>query len=161
MSSDSIKWPTKYHPDTSAVHVVNSLVMNVTCEQAWDKLIRPLDWPTWYPNASNVELINTTTEALARGNRFRWKTFGVTIECTVEEFQPFERIAWLSESFGMSVYHAWLLTPHAKGCQVVTEETQNGFIPHAAKLLMPRRMHKFHQIWLEQLNEVARTKTTT
>ena len=160
MNTPEIHWPDQYHPDRCAVHVVNRLEMDVTCEQAWHKLVRPLDWPNWYPNASNVELINTTTEALAKGNRFRWKTFGVTIECKVEECKPFERLAWSSESFGMKVYHAWLLQPTATGCIVLTEETQKGFIPRIAKILMPKRMHKFHQIWLENLNKVARPKGT-
>lgn len=156
MKNTGIHWPAKHHPDSSAVHVVNDLVMDVTCEQAWNKLIRPLHWPNWYRNASNVRLINTTTEALAPGNRFQWKTFGMTMECTVEEFIPFERLAWSSASFGISVFHAWLFTPHAIGCHVVTEETQNGLIPRLANFFMPGRVHKFHQIWLEQLNKVSK-----
>jgi len=88
--------------------------------------------------------------------KFRWKTFGMTITCRVEEFQPFERLAWSSESPGMSVYHAWLFDDRPDGCLVTTEETQNGFIPKIAKRLMPGKMHKFHQIWLESLNETAK-----
>lgn len=159
MTTTEINWPERYHPDVCAVHVVNRLVMEVTCEQAWEKLVRPLDWPSWYPNASNVELINTTTEALAKGNRFRWKTFGLTIECTVKECVPSTRIAWSCERFGMKVYHAWLLKPHPHGCEVITEETQKGFLPRLSHMLRPKRMHKFHQIWLEELEKVARPRS--
>lgn len=156
MIASEIHWPERYHPEKSAVHVVNSLAMDAPVEAVWNHLIRAQQWPNWYPNASNVRLLNTESDTLELGTRFRWKTFGMTIECTVEEFEPAKRIAWSSESRGMSVYHAWLLKPQAGGCYVLTEETQNGFIPKIGKLLMPGRMHKFHQIWLERLNKVAK-----
>ena len=80
----------------------------------------------------------------------------MTITCLVEEFEPYERLAWSSESMGMRVYHAWLLEPREGGCHVRTEETQNGFIPKNAAKLMPGKMHKFHQIWLEELGVAAK-----
>jgi len=80
----------------------------------------------------------------------------MTITCTVDEFEPYQRLAWSSEQLGMRVYHAWLFEPRETGCYVRTEETQNGVIPRIAAKLMPGKMHKFHQIWLEGLN--ARTK---
>ena len=155
-----IKWPPQYRPDNSAVHVVNELEMEVPIEAAWNCLIRASEWPSWYPNAANVKLLGTDKTVLAKGVSFRWKTFGMTITCTVEECEPFERLAWSSEQRGMKVYHAWLLEERPKnfsaGCYVRTEETQNGFIPKLAAKLMPGKMHKFHQIWLEGLSERAK-----
>ena len=156
MDPNEINWPKEYHPDASAVHVVNNMQMDVTADAVWTSLIRATDWPDWYSNASNVRLLNTNGDTLELGTRFRWKTFGVTIECAVEEFQPAKRLAWSSNSLGMSVYHAWLISAHSQGCYVVTEETQNGIIPRIANVLMPGRMYKFHQIWLHQLNKVAK-----
>lgn len=156
MTLNEIKWPEKYHPNTSAVHVVNSLAMDASSQAVWNRLVRATEWPEWYPNAANVRLLDSESGTLELGTRFRWKTFGMTIDCKVEEFQPAERLAWSSESRGMSVYHAWLISPRGQGCHVLTEETQNGFLPRLGKMLMPVRMHKFHQIWLEQLNELAK-----
>jgi len=82
----------------------------------------------------------------------------MTITCTVEESAPFERLAWSAKSAGMSVYHAWLINELPDGCQFITEETQNGFIPRMAKVLMPGKIHKFHQIWLEGLARTATQK---
>ncbi len=159
MGKKTINWPSKYDPKNSAVHVVNSLGMDVTPQAAWEQLIRAVEWPNWYENAKNVRLLDgADTTDLELGMRFRWKTFGMTITCTVEEFIPYERLAWSSESFGMSVYHAWLFIARPDGCHVITEETQNGFIPKLAARLMPDNMHKFHQIWLEGLK--ARTLAT-
>lgn len=155
MPAKEINWPDQYNPKNSAVHVVNSLQMESSIENIWDKLISATDWPDWYPNAANVRLHDTEKSKLELGTKFRWKTFGVTINCIVEEYEPFERLAWSSESRSMSVYHAWLITPNPQGCHVLTEETQNGLIPKVAKTLMPGRMHKFHQIWLEGLDREA------
>lgn len=157
MTSNDIIWPDKYRPGTSDIHVVNSLAMEASRHAVWNRLVRATEWPNWYPNSSDIRLLDTESDTLAMGTRFRWKTFGVTIQCTVEEFQPEERLAWSSNSRGMSVYHAWLITPQAQGCHVLTEETQHGLIPKIGKLFMPKRMHKFHQIWLEQLNRVAKS----
>ncbi len=156
MSSEKINWPSKYHPDNCAVHVANAMDMDVSMEAAWDRLIHATQWPNWYSNATNVRIMDPQKKKLDLGVKFRWKTFGMTINCTVEEFLPFERLAWSSESFGMGVYHAWLLCDRPQGCHVITEETQNGFIPKIAASLMPGKMHKFHQIWLEGLNETAK-----
>jgi len=155
MASNEINWPGDYRPDVSAVHVVNELTMPVSAQAVWRHLIRPKAWPDWYPNASNVRLLNTEGDALELGTCFRWKTFGITIDCIVEEFVPAERLAWSSRSLGMSVYHAWLISDAPNGCHVLTEETQNGLIPRLSNALMPGRMHKYHQIWLEQLSTIA------
>ncbi|MFT4768917.1 MAG: hypothetical protein ACI8RN_002056 [Glaciecola sp.] len=83
----------------------------------------------------------------------------MTIEYNVEECEPAERLAWSSESFGVSIYHAWRMSPQPQGCYVLREETQNGVIPRIGAILAPKRMHKFHQIWLKQLkhlNKVAK-----
>jgi hypothetical protein len=43
---------------------------------------------------------------LALGAKFCWKTFGVTIESTVLEFMPYERLAWDAHAKGLEAYHA-------------------------------------------------------
>ena len=134
--------------------------MAVPAEAVWACLIRATAWPDWYPNAENVQVLETDADVLSAGAHFRWKTFGVTITCTVEEFEPHSRLAWSANSFGMSVYHAWLITPRDAGCHVLTEETQSGFIARLASLLFPGRMYKFHQIWLEELEKVATSHKT-
>lgn len=104
-------------------------------------------WPTWYKNARNIEIIPNSD--LKEGSIFKWKTFGITITSTVEEFVPNERIAWSAKTAGLDVYYAWVLQPSTRGCLVITKETQHGFLARLSNLLMPKRMYKYHQLWLE------------
>jgi uncharacterized protein YndB with AHSA1/START domain len=104
-----------------------------------------------------VKIIEGLGPELRKKTRFRWKTFGVTITSRVLEYVPNERIAWDAHAFGIDAYHAWVLQPSAKGCHVLTEETQHGWLARLGKMLMPNRMSKFHQIWLEGLESKARS----
>ncbi len=55
----------------------------------------------------------------------------------------------------MRAYHAWLLRPSGNGCHVLTEETQSGWAARLGNLVMPNRMRRGHQIWLETLARKA------
>lgn len=146
-----INWPERYRPENCAVHVVNELAMDAPPQAVWDCLIDAEKWPDWYPNAANVVVEGAPDGRLSAGAKFRWKTFGVTIDTVVAEFEPVTRIAWSATAFGLEVYHAWLITPRGEGCLVLTEETQNGFLARLGHWMRPGQMHKFHQIWLENL----------
>ena len=129
--------------------------MQAAPEVVWAWLIRATRWPTWYENSARVRFLEGDPPDLALGTRFRWKTFGVTIESTVLEFVPEEHIAWDAHGVGVDAYHAWVLHRTAQGCHVLTEETQHGWLARAGDLLMPRRMSKYHQLWLEGLRDKA------
>jgi uncharacterized protein YndB with AHSA1/START domain len=151
-----IRYPEKYQPDRAWVHVTNEMDMEAPCDRVWAWLVRADLWPTWYSNSIGVHLPDSATRSgLTLGTRFNWKTFGVRLESVVEEFVPGERIAWTARSFGVDAYHAWLLTPTANGCHVLTEETQFGWLAALSHFFMPNRMHKYHQIWLERLQDRA------
>jgi len=150
-----LHWPEQLDPKHAAIYVSNQLSMSAPPERIWAWLLWAELWPTWYPNSRNVRIERGPRPDLALHTRFRWQTFGVTIESTVEEFVPPERIAWSAQSFGVRAYHGWLIEPTRSGCTVVTEETQNGFLARLAGLLMPNRMHHYHQIWLERLGAKA------
>ncbi len=151
-----IQWPDRYQPSNCPVHVRNELDMAASQDHVWAWLVRVLLWPTWYVNSANTEIIEGSGPDLEEGTRFRWKTFGVTITCTVRECALHERIAWDAHTLGIDVYHAWALQPSAKGCRVLTEETQHGWLARLGKLFMPKRMYRFHQLWLEGLESKAR-----
>ncbi len=148
-----VQWPAQYAPSNSPVHVRNQLEMTASQDHVWAWLTRPGLWPTWYENAENIKILEGPNPGLQKGSRFRWKTFGITITSTVLEYLPNERIAWDGQACGTDVYHAWVLQPSAKGCTVLTEETQHGWLARLGNLFMPDRMYKFHQIWLEGLEK--------
>ena len=122
--ANQIVWPSQYDPANCPVHVRNELAMASTPETVWAWLIRAQLWPTWYPNSANIVFLGGQPPDLALGTRFRWKTFGVTIESTVLEFLPYERLAWDAHGTGLNAYHAWLIQKTEKGCNVITEETE-------------------------------------
>lgn len=153
----AIHWPPKYSPSVAPVHVHNALLIDAPPEVVWAWLICAGQWPRWYSNAHNVRQPNGAALGdLALGTPFRWRTFGVGIESTVVELEPNRRIAWNATGFGVDAYHAWVLTPHAGGCHVLTEETQYGWGARLLHFLMPQRMWKGHQLWLESLQREAR-----
>jgi uncharacterized protein YndB with AHSA1/START domain len=149
--STQIEWPARFAPPNCPIHVRNELAIAASPERVWAWLVRAQGWPRWYVNASDVRFLAGAPPDLAAGTRFRWRTFGVRIESTVREWAPPHRLAWDAHSFGVEAYHAWLITPTADGCHVLTEETQHGFLARLGALVMPRRMGRYHQIWLEGL----------
>jgi uncharacterized protein YndB with AHSA1/START domain len=148
---DSIRWPDYFEPANAPVHVRNELEIAAPVEHVWAWLIRAKLWPTWYSNSRNVWFRTGTGPDLGAGTRFRWKTFGVTIESEVMEFVPKERIAWDAHSLGVDAYHAWVLRETPQGCHVLTEEVQHGSLARLQKLFRPSRMYRGHQSWLEGL----------
>ena len=152
-----IRWPQKYEPGRVRVHVRNQLSMQAPASAVWAWLIRAQKWPEWYVNSSNVVFPDSSGPDLSLGVQFRWRTFGVAIESKVEEFVERERIAWSARGVGVDAYHAWAIEENRQGCVVLTEETQHGWVAGLGRLLMPNRMHRFHQIWLESLDKQARS----
>jgi uncharacterized protein YndB with AHSA1/START domain len=155
MSEQKIFWPERYNPANSPVHVRNTLEIDVSPETVWAWLIRAQLWSTWYPNSANIRFLSGATPDLALGTKFRWKTFGVTITSTVLEFAPYERLAWDAHGAGLDAYHAWLIQKTSQGCNVLTEETQRGYLARLGKTLRPKRMEQQHQVWLEGLRSKA------
>lgn len=146
----SIRWPARFEPRVAPVHVRNDLAMSAPVEAVWAWLIRATAWPQWYPNAHAVRLEGGARD-LSEGVEFRWRTFGLPLVSRVGEFVPHERIGWYALGPGVDVYHAWYLEARNGGCWVLTEETQYGALARLGHLFLPRRMGKWHQIWLENL----------
>lgn len=157
-SSPSIRWPQRFDPGRAPIFVSNELTATAPPEAVWAWLVSAPLWPSFYSNSANVVLDGGGGQ-LADGARFRWKTFGVNLRTEVKEFDPIQRIAWHAKGLGVDAYHAWLLTPTADGgCHILTQETQYGWLARLGKLLMPNRMHRQHQRWLEGLAATANSQ---
>ena len=148
-----VRWPAEYAPVAMPIHVVNRLAIAASPNAVWAKLIAARDWPSFYKNSSHVRVDGGAD--LHLGVAFRWRTFGINLRSTIEEFVPGERIAWLAVGPGIVAYHAWLITATATGCDILTEETQRGIVARLGSLIFPRGMHTEHQKWLEGLARVA------
>jgi uncharacterized protein YndB with AHSA1/START domain len=154
-SSRRVRWPARYSPETAPVHVRNELEIEAPADVVWAWLVRAQRWPSWYENAADVEFLEGAPPDLAPGVRFKWRTFGVTLESRVLEFVPAERIAWDAQGQGVDAYHAWVIAKTARGSYVLTEESQHGWLARLSHTVTPQRMHHYHQIWLEGLRTQA------
>ena len=152
---NQIVWPSRYEPASCPVHVRNQLSILSPPESVWAWIIRAQLWPTWYPNSANIRFLNGQPPDLALGTRFRWKTFGVTLLSRVLELVPYERLAWEAHANGLDAYHVWLVQKTDLGCDVITEETERGWLARIGKALRPKRLEQQHQIWLEGLRAKA------
>ncbi len=147
-----------FKPGVAPVSVRNEMAVAAAPEQVWATLIRAAAWPTWYPNSKNVHIDGGGAELFANAV-FSWATFGVRLRSVVQVFEPPERLAWTANGIGVEAYHAWLIIPAANGCRVVTEETQYGWLARTVNWLMPARMYRGHQLWLERLAARCRSAT--
>jgi len=150
-----IRWPEKYGPERTAVHVHNELDIGAPPERVWAWLIRADLWPTWFSRAKDVRILGGGKE-LQAGSEFRWKTSGAKLRSKVDEFVPCERLSWNAHAMGIDAYHAWLIERTPSGCRVVTEENQNGWLARLSNAIRPSHMGRLHQAWLESLQEMAK-----
>lgn len=154
-STPVVRWPDHYSPAVAPVHVRNEIDMEGPAGAVWAWLVRARLWPTWYENSAEVEFLDGAPPDLGPDVRFRWTTFGVTLESRVLEFVPSERIAWDARGRGVDAYHAWVISETSRGVHVLTEETQHGWLARLGHSLRPQHMHRYHQIWLEALRKKA------
>ena len=154
-----IHWPEHYLPANTHIHVSNQIEIAAPPATVWAWLIRADSWPEWYKNAANIHFLSHTGPDLRDRSRFRWETFGARITSKVLEFEPERRLGWDAHGVGISAWHAWVLTPLPDGStRVVTEETQNGWRARLANTLMPGRLSRCHQLWLEGLAAKAQSE---
>jgi hypothetical protein len=73
----------------------------------------------------------------------------------VAEYEPRARLGWFGEGPGVHAYHAWLLSPLADGCRVVTEEESRGPAARAGRKSDPGALHNGHDLWLARLRALS------
>ncbi len=149
-----IIWPEKYSPANTRIHVSNEIKINSTPEIIWSWLVRAARWPEWYTPIKQVAIEGGAGD-LSSGASFTWRIFGVTFSSKVEEFVPYERLAWSARYEGVDAYHAWLIEKGPEGCRVLTEENQNGWLARLNSLLRPSNVSYYHYLWLEALAKKA------
>lgn len=153
-----ISFPNDYDPSCSSVHARNELFIPASAEAIWFWLTNATSWPEWYSNASDVVLIGQKEEEKLKSNsEFIWTTFNTKIISHIKEYVPNERLAWIAKGTGLTAYHSWLIIPKHNGCQVITEETQKGWLPKLFGWFIKKGLLKQHQNWLESLKMKAVT----
>jgi len=156
MTEPSFHWPHGFEPRSARLYLRNSRLIRAAPESIWSWLVRAPRWHSWFPNATNVEILDGGTE-LTMGTHFRWTQTGITLDSTVREYVAHRRLAWYASSPFIKAYHAWDMSPQADGVLVVTDETQRGVLPMLMGRILKPRMLSIHERWLEGLEEQATT----
>jgi uncharacterized protein YndB with AHSA1/START domain len=154
-NAEKINWPPKYEPSKSKFFVHNEIEVNAPAEIVWDILLRAEEWPKWYKGAKNVALSPPADSVLQADAVFRWKTMGLDFESTIREFAPPFRLSWESKKRSIQGYHAWLIVPTERGCRVVTDESQRGWLTFFEKTFQPRKLRRLHDVWLAEIKKKA------
>ena len=150
----SVSFPNGKTKTESPIFTHNELFIAAPAERIFSALVRATEWPTFYANAKKIVLDGGARE-LTLGTLFHWTTFGVRVHTTVEELVPNRRLSWSGRALGSTAYHGWVFEPEDGGCLVITEETQQGFVPSIGRWFLRGGLLKWHQRWLEGLAKVA------
>jgi len=157
--SPEIHWPAGFEPAKADLFAHNELLINASCERVWSHIVDASKWPTWYPNAKDVQIQNGDA-LLQDGTVFRWTTFGLSIESRVHELEPNRRLGWYGYAPGTqpSFYHSWYLEPKGAMCLVVMDEAGVGKDAAGLRQSDETLMHRGHDLWLATLKWVAEAK---
>lgn len=156
--SEKIYWPIEYEPSKSKFFVHNEIAINASPEIVWQFLIDALKWELWYEGAKNVSFKNVTDKKLNANSIFEWETMGLKFESTIKQFEPNKLLAWESKKRSIQGFHVWLIVPTDKGCKVITDESQNGWLTFFEKTFQAKKLEKLHDIWLSELKKKSETK---
>jgi hypothetical protein len=108
-------------------------------------------WSQWQPGIAFSKLEG----ALITGSVFQWKPGGITIDSTIEVVEPNERIGWTGTAIGTQARHLWTLKPHKDGTLLTTEESMDGWLTRALKVMMPGFLEESLDTWLQSLKKQA------
>jgi hypothetical protein len=150
-ANNQIQWPQGFAPQEADAFVHNQIFIKATAQVIWSNLVDAKVWPSWYSNSADVQITGADNDRLGPKSQFTWKTLGFPISSQVNEFVPNTRLAWFGDGTGIRAYHAWLIIQQPNGCEVVTEETQNGPSAIAFNVNQPTAMYDAHDWWLNAL----------
>ncbi|MEZ5041878.1 MAG: SRPBCC domain-containing protein [Saprospiraceae bacterium] len=151
-----IIWPQAFNPENSKFYVHNEIEINAQPQVVWGILINAKEWHTYNKGAqSPIEFVDTTAKTLQDGLKFNFHTMGLKFQPIINEFVPYERLAWTSRIKSIQGYHAWVIVPTANGCRLITAESQNGFLTFMQKVFQPKKLLKLHDEWLNLIKERA------
>lgn len=151
--AEKINWPTAYEPSQSKFYVHNEIEIEAKPEVVWGFLIDALQWESWYEGAKHVSFIHPDDTVLTAQSAFRWKTMGLKFESTIKQFEPHRVLAWESKKKSIQGYHVWLIIPTARGCTVITDESQNGWLTSLEKIFQGKKLKRQHDHWLAELKK--------
>jgi uncharacterized protein YndB with AHSA1/START domain len=132
----------------------DEILIDAPLERVWGLHTDISSWSEWLPDidASTIE------GPLAVGTVFRWQTYGLSIESTIQEIDPPRRIVWSGPAQGITAIHVWTMTPSVEGVVVHTEESWEGDPVRAQPKEMQQALDGSLRAWLQSLKDKAETQ---
>lgn len=152
---EQISWPEEYEPAQSKFYVHNTIAIKASPQVVWTILTDALQWEDWYEGARDVSFLNASDKVLQANTVFEWQTMGLNFQTTVQAFEPNSFLAWESKRKSIQGYHVWLIIPTKEGCQVITDESQKGWLTLLEKTFQKNKLRKQHDTWLAELKNRA------
>jgi len=152
---EGIRWPTNYEPARSQFYVHNEIDIQASPSTVWAVLIDYAKWSSYYRGAKDVRLADPSQSKLALGSVIEWKTMGLRFRSTVKEYVPHRRLSWESVNSKITGYHAWLIIPQGKGCKLITDESQLGWLTYLERTFQPNKLRRLHDEWLAAIKARA------
>lgn len=152
---ERINWPKEYLPEEAPFTLRNEIYINADPQTVWNELIDYKAWPTYYKGASPVRLVDETQTTLQADSVMIWKTMGLNFASTIKEYEPNRRLSWESVNSKIRGYHAWLIVPQGKGCKLITDESQHGWLTFFQKTFVPNKLSRLHHDWLAGIKQRA------
>lgn len=163
-----ILWPEGFVPGFTDNFVSNEVIVaGLSAQDVWPLLAQPALWPSYYSNASDVEIHDERGPTLGLGDSFFFRTFGFPVPAKVVECVPPApgqpaRMAWHGwagepgSADRLDVHHAWLIEDLPQGrVRILTQETQQGQPACDMAKARPHPMLNGHQDWLDGLVAAA------
>ena len=132
----------------------DEILIDAPLERVWGLHTDISSWSEWLPDidASTIE------GPLAVGTVFRWQTYSLSIESTIQEIDPPRRIVWSGPAQGITAIHVWTMTPSVDGVVVHTEESWEGDPVRAQPKEMQQALDGSLRAWLQSLKDKAETQ---
>ena len=156
---DHVIWPERYHPNSAAIYGLNDIDVEAPPHVVWKLLVDAENWYRYFTAENQVKILGGERE-LALGTKLSRVTGGYPMTLAITECVPGQRLAWATtvdgDETGSTAYHGWVITPTARGCHLLTEETQHGaFFLEIVGRQNPGLLYRYHQKWVESLARAA------
>ena len=129
----------------------DEILIDAPLDTIWSLQTDISSWSEWQPDidASTIE------GPLEVGTVFRWQTYGLSIESTIQEIDAPRRIVWSGLAHGITAIHAWTMTPSEDRVLVHTEESWDGDPVRAEPEEMQQALDGSLRAWLQSLKHKA------
>ncbi|MEV5176941.1 SRPBCC family protein [Streptomyces flaveolus] len=161
MASDheglSIHWPSGFAPGDADYHFRAETAIKAPPPAVFGCLVDLDRWPLWVPGVSQAGP-TLSGRGLALQESFRFRLFGVELECLIGEWQPGSRLGWSGLGPGLHFYHAWTFEPRQDTTVVVTEQAARGATAVTMRDSHPEWEDFLRYGWLDALKQRAEAR---